>query len=156
MKHRDGSARLHAALAEARVVVSRLREALRVIEQDLASQRQQLEDAERRGRLAAGIPDAETVAIAERFAARHRAWVGLLERKAGLQRDEIALAEKDLADLADQGEAVGTGTEATPEPPGAGASEDPLLRHRLDRAAHEAAAEAQLAFLKKKMGKDPK
>lgn len=155
MKHRDGSARLHAALAEARVVVDRLRQALRVVEQDLASQRQQLDDAERRGRLAASIPDAETVSIAERFAARHRAWIGLLERKAVLQRDEIALAEKDLADLGELGETVGAGRDPAPDVPEA-AAEDPLLRHRLDRAAHEAAAEAQLAFLKKKMGKEPK
>ncbi len=154
MKHREGSARLHAALAEARIVVSRLREALKTVERDLASQRQQLEDAERRGRLAAAIPDAETVTIAERFAVRHREWVRLLERKAELQRDEILLAERDLAELGEQGGvAEPASSSSSGERP---APEDPLLRHRLDRAAHEAAAEAQLAYLKKKMGKGEK
>ena len=137
-------------------MVGRLQQALRGMEQDLASQRQQLEDAERRGRLAASIPDADTVAIAERFAIRHRAWIGLLERKAVLQRDEIALAERDLADLAQQGGGADSAADAPGDLAEPALYEDPALKHRLDRAAHEAAADAQLAFLKKKMGKDPK
>ncbi|HTO72450.1 MAG TPA: hypothetical protein VMJ30_01460 [Gemmatimonadales bacterium] len=154
MTHREGSGRLHAALVEARTVVGRLREALRALERDLATQRQQLDDAERRGRLAAAIPDPETVSIAERFAVRHREWIGLLERKMELQRDEITLAERDLAELSQQADMAGP--EAPAHRPEAQAPEDPLLRHRLDRAAHEAAAEAQLAYLKKKMGKGEK
>ena len=154
-RDRDGSARLHAALTEAKAAVSRLHDALRTTERDLGVQRQQLEDAERRGRLAAAIPDAETVAIAERFAARHREWVLVLERKVPVLRDEVRLAEREVEELAEQVPAAGTEPPHRPVEREA-AADEAYLRQRLDRAAREAAADAQLAFLKKKMGKEPK
>lgn len=157
MKQPDkaASARFQAALAEARIAVRRLAEALQVAERDLGLQRRQLQDAERRGRLASEIPDPETVAIAERFAARHREWIDVLERKVLVQRDEVLLAEREVVEISQQiqergGEALHEAGEPAP------AAEDPFLKQRLDRAAREAAAEAQLAFLKKKMGKDAK
>jgi hypothetical protein len=156
-RDRDGSARFHAALTEARATVARLEDALRTTERDLGLQRQQLEDAERRGRLAAAIPDPETVAIAERFVARHRERIELLERKVQIQRDELGLAVRDAAEIAEQARSGGASDEAPaafadPAP----AADEALLRQRLDRAAREAAADAQLAFLKKKMGKESK
>ena len=76
-----------------------MREALAATERELAVERKQLEDAERRGRLAAAVPDPETVAIAERYAARHRERVAVLERKIVVQRDELVLAERELAEM---------------------------------------------------------
>src|SRR5262245_32725244 len=91
---RDGSrsdARAYAdglkeALLEARLGVTTMREALAATERELAVERQQFEDAERRGKLAAMVPDAETVQIAERYAVRHRERAGVLERKLVIQR----------------------------------------------------------------------
>ena len=54
---------------------------------------------ERRGRLAADLPDRETVTLAERYAARHRERVGVLERKLAVQRDELLLAEREVAEM---------------------------------------------------------
>jgi len=58
------AAGLREALLEGRLGVASLREAQTATEQELAAERKLLEDAERRGRLAAAVPDQETVAIA--------------------------------------------------------------------------------------------
>jgi len=60
------AAGLREALLEGKLGVGAMREALAATERELTAERKQLEDAERRGRLAAAVPDAETVAIAER------------------------------------------------------------------------------------------
>jgi hypothetical protein len=151
--------RLHDALVESKAAVNILRDGLAVTGRELALEKKQLEDAERRGRLAAEIPEHETVEIAARFAARHRERVDVLERKLAVQQDELALAERLLGEL--MAEARGTSpsqdSAASPaeEParPDAGV-QDALLKHRMDQAAREAAADAQLAFLKRKMGKE--
>lgn len=142
-----GPADLRAAMVEAKAAISALKSELTHTERTLAAERAQLEAAERRGRLAAEIPDAETVAVAERFAAKHREREALLERKLQVQRDEVALAERDFEELSRQHR----GVPGTPPPPD---ETDPLLQYRMDRAAQEAAAEAQLAQLKRKLGKD--
>jgi len=143
-----GQADLRAAMVEAKAAISALKSELAHTERTLAAERAQLEAAERRGRLAAEIPDAETVAVAERFAAKHRERVALLERKLQVQLDELALAERDLEELSRQYR----GIPGAPPPPDE--TGDPLLQYRMDRAAQEAAAEAQLAQLKRKLGKD--
>ena len=76
-----------------------MQSALVSTERELAIERRQLADAERRGRLAADVPDSETVALAERYAARHRGRVGVLERKLVVQRDELVLAEREVAEM---------------------------------------------------------
>jgi len=134
-------------MVEAKAALAALRSDLTQTERGLAAERAQLEATERRGRLAAEIPDAETVAVAERFAAKHRERVSLLERKLQVQQDEVALAERDLEELTRQYR----GAPGAPPPPD---EADPLLQYRLDRAAQEGAAEAQLAQLKRKLGKD--
>ncbi|MEP6572026.1 MAG: hypothetical protein ABJD11_04995 [Gemmatimonadota bacterium] len=162
---------LQAALLEAKVAVGVMRDALAASERELELERKQLEDAERRGRLAAAIPDAETVQIAERFAERHRARSEVLGRKIAVQRDELSMAERELGEMNAQFRAAKQGTVngVRPEQEAAwrdlqaagGARpetdvEDALLRNRMDRAMHEAAADAQLEHLKKKMGKKEK
>jgi hypothetical protein len=165
---RARAAALRDALVEAKVGVATMRDALAASERELAAERKQLENAERRGRLAAQVPDPETVAVAERFAARHRARIAVLERKLPVQRDELALAERDVAEMAAQlrdarfgGERAAANAEAAwrdvAAAGGARPGADPegdLLRAEADRAAHAAAVDAQLAYLKKKLGKE--
>lgn len=166
---RDRAAALHAALVDTKVAVAALQDALRQTEQALAVEQQQLADAERRGRLAAQVPDPETVQVAEQFATRHRERVGVLGRKLEAQREELALVERDLAQLGEQYRATrqgtGPGRTAAQEAawrdleaaggtrPETDAS-DELLRSRLDRDRLDRAVDAQLEQLKRKLGKD--
>lgn len=161
---------LHQAVIEAKMAVSQMRDALAATERELALERKQLEDAERRGKLAAGIADQETTALAERFAVKHRERVQVLQRKLAVQQDELAIAEREVGEMTAElrsakqglGAADQSSSAAWRDIESAGGSRpgtdlnDELLRSNLDRAAHEAAAEAQLAHLKKKLGKDPK
>jgi hypothetical protein len=158
---------LREALLEAKTGVSTMKSALAATERELLLERRQLADAERRGRLAAELPDAETVGLAERFAVRHRDRVAVLERKLVVQRDELALAEREVEEMLGQVRAgrPGLGAEsiaaAWRDLEAAGADrpetslEDERLRADADRKLKEQAVEAQLAFLKKKFGKQP-
>ena len=158
-------AMLREALLEAKVGVATMRSALIVTEQELLVEQRQLADAERRGRLAAEVPDAETVRVADRFALRHRERVAVLERKLVVQRDELALAEREVEEMLAQVKAgrPGPGTEsiaaAWRDLSSAGgdrpdlAPEEEGLRAEADRKLKEQAVEAQLAFLKNKLGK---
>jgi hypothetical protein len=164
---RARAAALREALLEAKVGVNTMRTALAATERELASERRQLLDAERRRQLAAEVPDQETVNVADRFLERHRSRVQVLERKLAVQRDELALAEREAAEiLAEFRSARGGGSSesldvawreleaAGAERPGLGldptedsTGPDPKLRQ---------AVEEQLAYLKRKLGKDPK
>jgi hypothetical protein len=160
--------RLRDALAEASVGLARMREGLAATEQELAAERRQLDDTERRGRLAAQVSDAETVAIAERFAVRHRERVAVLERKVVVQRDELGLARREIEEMTiEVRAAVRPDTDASlrdawRELEAAGGArpgidlEGELERARADRERMERAVEAQLAQLKKKLGRDEK
>jgi hypothetical protein len=158
------------AVIEAKVAVAETREAVIRTEGELALERQRLADAERRGRLAGEIQDQETVAVAERFATRHRERVSVLERKLQAQREELALGERELAEMqsqlktAERDRTVMQSDRSTEqawrdvhsaggERPGTDLR-DELLKSEIDRAAREAAAARQLEELKKKMGKD--
>lgn len=164
------TAQLHAALLETRVAVGILRDALTTTERLLAAEQQQFEAAERRGALAAQVPDPETVRVAEQFAARHRERVGVLEKKLAAQREELALAERDVSELTQQYRGARQGTEAGRTPAQEAAWRDlesaggarpetdvegELLKHQFDRSQMDAAVQAQLDHLKKKLGKDP-
>jgi hypothetical protein len=164
---RARAAALRDALLEAKVGVSTMRDALENTERELAAERRQLADAERRGQLALQLPDPETVAVAERFAQRHRDRVGLLERKLAVQRDELALAEREAADMLREYRSAQPGASfesidaawrdlqaAGGERPGLGLDE-PSAEKDPDQRLKQAVDE-QLAYLKKKLGKDPK
>lgn len=149
------------AVAAARASLTRLQEQLRATETELEQERRQLADAERRGRLAAEIGDQETVAVAQRFSAKHTERVGVLERKLAVQKDEAVMVERELADMTEQLKQAGgtrVAEDATEHVARAKAGmsavdEDEVAKLHLDRAAREAAAEEQLEALKKKMGK---
>lgn len=158
------------AVVEAKVAVAEMREALERTEREITLERQRLADAERRGRLAGEIQDQETVAVAERFSAKHRERAGVLERKLATQRDELALAERDLTEMqtelktADRDRPAMEGDRSTErawrDVQSAGGArpgmdlQDELLKSEMDRAAREAAAGRQLEELKKRMRKD--
>jgi hypothetical protein len=160
---------LHSAVLEAKVSVAAMRDGVVATERELVLERKQLEDAERRGRLAGDIADQETAQVAERYAARHRERTGVLERKLEVQRDELILAEREVAEMTAQlrsarqglGAGAGSAGAAWRDIESAGGVrpetdlQDELLKSNLDRAAREAAADAQLAHLKRKLGKDP-
>ena len=156
---------LREALVEAKLGLEQMRESLGATERELVGERKQLDDAERRGRLAAQVSDAETVVVAERFAGRHRERVAMLERKLAVQRDELTLGERELEEMAAQYRASGrpeadaTLRAAWREIEAAGGTrpetdlESELLRAQTERRLMEEAVEAQLAQLKKKLGK---
>ncbi|MEO8294955.1 MAG: hypothetical protein ABI613_05510 [Gemmatimonadota bacterium] len=159
---------LHSAVLDAKVSVSAMRDGVVATERELVMEQKQLGDAERRGRLAAEIPDQDTVDLAERYSAKHRERAAVLERKLAVQRDELALAEREVGEMTAQLRAARQGLGAGAASAGAAwrdiesaggvrpetDMQGDLLRSNLDRAAHEAAADAQLAHLKRKLGKD--
>lgn len=152
------------ALVDAKVAVQEIQEAVARTERELGAERQRLADAERRGRLAGEIQDQETVAVAERFTAKHRERIGVLERKLAAQREELALAQREMDDMNAQLKAAASAQPSTEkawrdlqEAGGARPGmdlQDELLKSDIDRAAREETAARQLEELKKKMRKE--
>ena len=141
------------AVVDAKVAVAEVQEAVARTEREVGLERQRLADAERRGRLAAEIQDQETVAVAARFATKHRERVAVLEHKLVAQREELALAQRELDEMHTQLKS------ADRERPAMAPREeldlqDDVLKADMDRAAREAAAARQLDELKKKMRKE--
>jgi len=159
---RAHAAALREALLEAKLGLTRMNEAITASEQELASERKHLEDAERRGRLAAAASDQETVLVAERFATIHRSRVEILERKVVVQRDELVLAQREIEEMTVEIRRAGAAGSsdsiraAWRDLEAAGAErpvEGEVERAGMDRKRLEQAIEAQLAYLKKKLGK---
>jgi hypothetical protein len=159
---RERAALLREALLEAKVGLSTMRDGLGATERELAGERDQLASAERRGRLAADLPDPETLAVAERFSARHRERIAVLKRKLAVQRDELILAEREVSEMlseyrgarggrtADSIDAAWRDLEsAGQERPGSGLDNGNTAE--AEQRLKDQAVEAQLAFLKKKM-----
>lgn len=160
---RGYAAGLREALLEAKVGLTTMREALTASERELEAERKLLEDAERRGRLAATVPDAETVALAERFAERHRSRIEVLTRKIAVQHDELALAQREIEEMSNQYRAAAGGRRSNSveaawrdleSAGGTRPNPDDRLQHEVDQQRLQEAIEAQLAYLKKKMGRD--
>jgi hypothetical protein len=143
-----------------------MRSALLATEDELIQERRRLVDAERRGKLATEVPDPETVSLAERYAQRHRERIGVLERKLIVQRDELAIAERETQEMFLEYRGAKTGAPfesveaawrdleaAGGERPVTGLGEDATSDPSGDKLKQ--AVEAQLAYLKKKLGKQP-
>jgi len=157
---------LRSAIIEAKVAVIAMRDALGASERQIEIERRQAEDAERRGKLAGDIGDLETVSVAEKYAARHRERLAMVERRIAVQREELMLAERELAEMTAAlrgapGDAAGDSVrDAWRDLETAGGVrpetdvKDELLQLELDQARRKAAVDEQLAFLKKKMGKE--
>jgi hypothetical protein len=162
------ASQMREAVIEQKAGLRAVREALGQAERQLEAERAELATAERRRGQAEAIGDAETVQIADRFIAKHRERAEVLEKKVAAQREETALAERDLAEMTAQLQ------EAARRAPAAGQAsaaeawnslgaagmdrpeadlEGELLKGRLAQAEREAAADAKLEELKKRMGK---
>jgi hypothetical protein len=157
-------AEMKRALVHAKLGVEDLRQGVEQTRRKLTTEREQLVTVLRRKTLAEGINDAETVALATKYEQQHGERVAVLERKLEAQEAEAMLAERDLGEMMTQlksaGAGVGSGTPAPgPTDQDLGLPDDANLHSELDGLARQrargdadAAADAKLAELKKRMG----
>jgi hypothetical protein len=142
------------AVVEAKVGVSQIRDALAKTSAQLDYELRELETVRRRGRLAADIGDQETVRVAAQFEERHRERVEVLERKRAAQESELALAEREVAEMTAQLRSMAAGAGPAAAPPEVELEPDlDALERAADRAARESLAERQLDELKRRMGR---
>lgn len=153
---RASAAGLYEAMVETKAAIASVREAMAVTRRELAAERERLADAERRGLLAGQIEDRETVELAAIWAAKHGERVQLLERKQAVQQDELAYAERQLAEMTEAYRQARLGV-----PPAGGGTAEPTspeaeaeqVGRELDQKAKQALVQEQLAHLKKKLGR---
>ncbi len=158
-------AEMKRALVSARLGVEDLREGVEQTRRKVSAEREQLVTVQRRKALATGISDAETVALAEKYELQHAERVAVLERKLEAQEAEASLAARELGEMMSQLKSAnaGVGSGASPSRPTdseMGLPDDPALLAELDslarsrgRSEADAAADARLAELKKRMGR---
>ena len=154
---REQAAGLREALVEFKAALNELHATLETAERGLEQARKNAADYERRGRMATEIDDEETARIAEEHAAKARERVDLLERKVLVLRDEVTIAERE--DQATKARFQRANQGLPLEAPRMGVDEEtgePVIHEEpfLDQRAKEAAVEAQLDMLKKKLGRE--
>jgi hypothetical protein len=165
-ERRAVAARMKDTLVQARVGLDEMRNGLEKARQRLVLEEKQLETVTRRKQLAEGIHDRETVEIAAKYEEMHTERVAILRQKVVAQEAEMAMAERDVAQMTAELRAVMNGTDpraAAPAidtsdlDPGADAAKlsdeiNSLGRARA-RAERESDADRRLEELKRKMGK---
>jgi hypothetical protein len=148
------------ALVDAKVGLSQSRAARDAVAAQLERERKELATVRRRGQLAAGINDGETVRLAAEFERKHSGRIEVLERKHAALVEEVALVERETAEMTAQLKRLTGGED--PVAPASAQEDDPLtsnlseldaLRRTADRSARDADADARLAELKRRMGK---
>ena len=161
------------ALVLAKLGVEDLEQGVTITRRKLEAERLGLETAIRRKGLAAGIEDAETVAIAGKFEAQHAERIAVLERKLEAQEAEAALARRDYDEMLVQlkaasagagsvgAGAASAGTTRGPTDEELGLPDDAKLRAELDamrraraREEKDVEATARLEELKRRMGQE--
>jgi hypothetical protein len=161
------ASRMKDTLVQARMGLDDLRTALEKARLRVQAEERELETVRRRKQLAEGINDRETAEIAARYEAMHAERTGVLQQKVQAQEAELALAERDVAQMTAELRAVVSGTdprgadrtiEAEREADeavdrsGLGEEIDSLARARA-RAERESDAARRLEELKRTMGK---
>ena len=154
------------ALVDAKVGLSQSRAARDGVSAQLERERTELATVRRRGQLAAGINDTETVRLATEYERRHTERIAVLEKKLAALEQEVALVERETAEMTaqlkrltgvgDAGAAAApdaAAAETNEHPEAADLSELDALRRSADRSARDADAERRLADLKRRMGK---
>ena len=162
-------ARMKSTIVQAQMGVDDLRDALSFSQKKLAAEESELATVRRRKELAAGINDAETLAVAEKFEKQHAEKASILQGKVEVQTRELDLAERELSEMKAELRAAMAGVSPGPTPEQQAEREldesmgdasaartreeiDSLARQRA-RADRDADAQAKLEELKKKMGK---
>ena len=150
------------ALVRAKLGLDDLRSGVGHTRSRVAQEETELATIERRRQLAEQIQDAETVAIAAKFAEHQTERVAVLRRKLEAQEAELALSERDVAEMTAQLRVAASGAMAGPSPAATVADElDPdgalgrdfeAMSRAQARDARELDAEARLADLKRRMG----
>lgn len=151
-------------LVRARMGLDDLRRGIEETRKRVTHELREHETAERRQTLAEQIGDAETAAIAQKYAAHHAERAAVLGRKLESQEAELALVEAEITEMTAQLKSamagVGSGlSESGPAPASLGSDDEALraefdsLRRAQSRAAQDAAADERLAELKRRMGK---
>ncbi|MGZ8379321.1 MAG: hypothetical protein ACXW0Z_19015, partial [Gemmatirosa sp.] len=87
------------SVVRARMGVDDLRQGVQLAQRRLDEGRAELETIRRRRALAANVGDQETVDIAGRFEALQAERVSVLERKLETQQAELALVEREVAEM---------------------------------------------------------
>jgi hypothetical protein len=169
------AARMKDTLVQARMGLEDMRTAIEKTRQRLVLEEKELETVTRRKQLAEGINDRETVDIATKYEEMHTERVNVVRQKVSAQEAELALAERDVAQMTAELKAVVNGTDpraavgaagdaadAAAEVDAALGSDRPAsaLRDEIDtlgraraRADAESEAARRLEELKRKMGK---
>ena len=153
-------------LVQAKLALDDLREGVEVTRKRVERERAELDTIRRRKGLAQGVGDAETVTIAERFETQHAERLAVLEQKMAAQESELALIERDVAEMKEQLKAALAGVGSGMRTGTVDAAADPLdgeraglesqlndLKRAERRANANADADAALAELKKRMGR---
>ena len=150
------------ALVGAKLGIDDLRGGVGHTRARLSQEEAELVTIERRRLLAEQIEDAETVAVAVKFAEQHGDRVAVLRRKLEAQEAELALAEREVAEMTQQLRLAASGAMVSPEPsgtvaddvdPGAALARDfASLSRAQAREARDLDADARLAELKRRMG----
>jgi hypothetical protein len=161
---RDQVHAMKESVVHARLALDELRDGLAATRRKLERETKELETMRRRRALAEGIADAETAALAARYEVQHAERAAVLAQKLAAEEQELALAERDLEAMMRLFSAAAKGAAAAaPAAPldddAPGLAPDAGLQRELDamardqaRAAAEAAAEARLAELKRRLG----
>lgn len=159
------ASRMKDTLVQARVGLDEMRDGLDKTRQRLALEEKELETVRRRKSLAEGINDRETVDIATKYEEMHAERVNVVRQKVSAQEAELALAERDVAEMTAELKAVMNGTDpraagpsiadAETDEPNASALSDEIssLGRARARADAESDADRRLEELKRKMGK---
>ena len=165
--------RMRDTLVQAKVGLQDLRDGLAQSRRRLDLERRELDTVLRRKRLAEQINDAETVRLASQYEQMHAERVAVLERKLEAQESELALAERDVAQMMTELRQAASGIPSAGERSNAavsaamdeiesemGSGKSESLRDEIDRlsrsrtrADHEADAARKLEELKRRMGK---
>jgi hypothetical protein len=164
--------RMRDTLVQAKMGLQDLRDALAKSRQRLEQERRELDTVLRRKKLAEGIADAETVRLAEQYERLHAERVDVLARKVEAQESELALAEREVAQMMAELKTASSGSLGASDAASAtaaamdeleaelGTNDGGPVREEIDalgrsraRAAREADAAQRLEELKRKMGK---
>ncbi|MBI2797264.1 MAG: hypothetical protein HYX65_11220 [Gemmatimonadetes bacterium] len=150
------------ALVRAKLGIDDLRAGVGQTRTRLAQEEAELATIDRRRQLAEQIQDAETVAVATRYAEHHAERLAVLRRKLEAQEAELALAERDVGEMTQQLRVAASGGMPGPAPtatvadaldPDAALARDfETLSRSQAREARELDADARLAELKRRMG----